>query len=119
MIHRIALLALLSVGLCTVDSAAQQSQGCFSGTDAAGAPARMVLQVERYGEFFEVWGQVSSQTIGVMQIKADGWSGAGRLFRRYEDESGSLYIQISDFNAQGLVLRVEGYGQFPFRAVPC
>ena len=39
MIHRIAILAFVAGVLCTVDSAAQHAQGCFSGTDVAGAPA--------------------------------------------------------------------------------
>ena len=112
--------AALALALgCATPVAAQQSQGCFVGADAVGAPAQLVLQAEQYGESFEVWGQVSSPTIGVMQIKADGWSGAGRLFRGHEGEAGALYVQITDFTAQGLVLQVEGYGSFPFRAVAC
>ena len=118
MIRSLALIALVTEALSTVDAAAQQ-QGCFVGVDAAGGQARMILQVERYGEFFEVWGQVASQSIGVMKIKADGHSGAGRIYRNHEYESGALFIQISNFSAQGLVLEVQGYGRFPFRTVPC
>ncbi|MEQ1950503.1 hypothetical protein [Mesorhizobium sp. CN2-181] len=119
MIHRAFLLAFVMQTAGVTESAAQQSQGCFAGTDAAGAPARMILQAERVGESFEVWGQISSRTIGVMQIKADGWSGAGRLFRGHEYESGALFIRITNYSAQGFVLEVQDYGRFPFSAVPC
>jgi hypothetical protein len=100
-------------------AAAQQWAGCFAGADATGAPARLALQAERYGDYFEIYGSVASPSIGVMQIKADGWSGAGRMFRNHEGEGGAVYIHILDYTGAGLVLRVEGWGDFPFRAVGC
>ncbi len=113
-------LALLTVAMIGAgDAAAQQSQGCFVGRDFQGAPAQMVLRAERYGDSFEVFGRISSANIGAMQIKADGWSGAGRMFRRHEYEGDAIYIRISDYSASGLVLHVDGFGSFPFRGVAC
>ena len=113
-----ALLIALAVG-GTGGASAQQWAGCFAGADAAGAPARLALQAERYGDYFEIRGTVASPTVGVMQLKADGWSGAGRMFRNHEGESGATYIQILDFTDAGFVLRVEGWGDFPFRSAGC
>ena len=56
---------------------------------------------------------------GVFQLKADGWSGAGRMFRRYEGEADALYISITDYTGSSLMLHVEGFGSFPFQAVAC
>lgn len=99
--------------------AAQSGPSCFVTHDAIGTPANLILQAERYGEFFEVYGRAASRDFGVLQIKADGWSGAGRMFRHHEGEAGALYIQITDYTGTGLVLHVEGYGSFQFQAVPC
>ena len=114
---RLAFLTIAMIG--AADAAAQQSQDCFVGRDLQGAPAQMVLQAERYGDFFEVFGRIASTNIGAMQIKADGWSGAGRMFRRHEFEGDAMFIQISDYTAFGLVLHVDGFGSFPFRTVAC
>lgn len=110
-------LALAALGASA--AAAQQWSGCFAGADANGAPAHLALQAERYGEYFEVWGTVASASVGVLRLKADGWSGAGRMFRNHEGEAGATYIELLDFTGAGLVLRIDGWGDFPFRAAPC
>lgn len=98
---------------------AQQQQGCFVGRDHTGGSAALWLSTERYGDYYGILGALRSVTVGTMRIKADGWSGAGRMFRGHEYESGALYIQISDYTGSSLVLWVEGYGRFPFRKTRC
>ena len=79
----------------------------------------LLLAQERYGDYYGIFGVIRSAAIGTMQVKADGWSGAGRMFRGHEYESGALYIQISDYTGSSLVLSVEGYGSFPFQMTRC
>lgn len=110
---------LVFTALLSRSIAAETAQGCFAGTDATGQPARMFLIAERYGQYYEVFGQLVTISFGTLRIKADGWSGAGRLFRNHEGEADALYIRISEYSGTSLVLSVEGYGRFPFRAVPC
>jgi hypothetical protein len=112
-------LVAVGLGLGTLPLAAQTQQGCFSGQDATGQPAFIALTAERFGEYFEIYGQISTTSNGVFQLKADGWSGAGRMFRQYEGEAGAQYINISDYTGSSLMLHVEGFGSFPFRAVSC
>ena len=104
---------------CAAAPAGQQS-GCFSGRDHLGHPARVFLMVERYGDWFEVWGQVHSSGTGqTYQFKADGHSGAGRMFSRHEYESGAAYIQILHLDESAFVIRVDGYGVFQFQRSHC
>lgn len=98
---------------------AETRTGCFAGADATGQPARMILTAERYGDYYEVFGQIATASFGNLRIKADGWSGAGRMFRNHEGEAGAIFISISDFSAAGLMLHVDGYGSFPFRTTGC
>ena len=98
---------------------AQQAQACYMGEDYQGGPAILRLVSERLGDSFEIYGVFQSAAVGSMQLKADGWSGAGWMFRRHEYESGAIFIQISDYTGSSLVLGVEGYGRFPFRQTPC
>ena len=123
MIHQfsvaIVLIATLASGVAPKDAVAQQTQGCFVGQDQYGAPVQMFLQAERYGDYFEIYGRLQSQNIGMMQLKADGWSGAGRMFRNHEYEGGAVFIEISNYTGSSLVLSVDGYGSFQFRASPC
>jgi len=112
-------LVLGLAGAFAGEAPAQAGPSCFVGRDATGAPADLILQAECYGEFYEIYGRVTSRGVGMLQIKADGWSGAGRMFRHHEGEAGALYIQITDYTGAGLVLHVEGHGSFRFQAVPC
>lgn len=114
-----ALIVIACIGLASGPLSAETSQGCFSGRDATGQPAWMALTAERYGDYYEIYGQISTTGSGTFLIKADGWSGAGRMFRRHEGEADALYIMITDYTGNSLVLEVEGYGRFPFRAVSC
>lgn len=98
---------------------AQQWGACFVGADHAGQPAQVALQVERYGDWFEIFGSIVSATVGQLRFKADGHSGAGRLFSGHEDEAGALYISVLDLNEQAFVLEVEGYGVFQFARSDC
>ncbi len=97
----------------------QQEQGCFVGSDHTGGSAMLRLAAERYGEYYEIFGTVRSAAVGTMQLKADGWSGAGRMFQGHEYEGGARYIQISDYTGSSLVLSVEGYGSYSFRRTRC
>jgi hypothetical protein len=115
----IARIIVVGLSLEALPLAAQTQHGCFSGRDATGQPAFIALTAERYGDYFEIYGQITTTANGVFQLKADGWSGAGRMFRRYEDEAGSLYISITDYNGSSLMLHVEGFGSFPFQAASC
>jgi hypothetical protein len=104
--------------LCAADAMASGDRGCFAGRDASGGPALMTLVSERYGNYFELRGHVRTSRAGVLQIKVDGWSGAGRMFRSQEFEGGALYVRLEG-NANALVLHVEGDGSFPFRRIAC
>lgn len=98
---------------------AQQAAACYVGRDYTGGEARLEVVAERYGDFFEIYGTLRSAAVGTMRLKADGWSGAGRLFRAHEYESGALYIRISQYTGQSFVLEVEGYGSYPFQQTAC
>lgn len=98
---------------------AQKQQGCFVGRDQAGAPTIMRLVSEKIGRSFEIYGTVSSQTVGTMRVKADGWSGAGRLFRAHEFEGGAMFIQFSNYTGSSFTFSVQGIGSFPFKLAQC
>ena len=118
--HTIALIiTVASAALMSATLSAETTQGCFAGKDATGQPAFISLTAERYGDYYEVVGQVSTTSDGTFRIKADGWSGAGRMFRRHEGEADAVYIRITDYTGTALVLHVEGFGSFPFKAVRC
>lgn len=113
-----------SITLCALLAApiasAQQNSGCFSGHDHLGHPARVFLSVERYGDWFEIAGQIQSAGTGqTYRFKADGHSGAGRIFARHEYESGAAFIQIIDLNQSIFVLQVDGYGVFRYQRSRC
>jgi len=105
--------------LLSMTLAAETTRGCFAGLDTTGQRAWITLTAERYGDYYEVYGQVTTTSNGVYRIKADGWSGTGRLFRRHEGESGAVYIKITHYTGASLVLHVQGLGSFPFQAVSC
>lgn len=113
------LVTLAVASMLSTSLAAETVQGCFAGRDASGQPARMFLTAERYGDYYEVFGQIATTSSGTFRIKADGWSGVGRMFRNHEGEAAAIYIKISDYSGSRLVLHVDGYGRFPFQAVPC
>jgi hypothetical protein len=111
------ILLLLLLPAC---AAAQQQSGCFSGRDHFGFPARVYLTAEQYGDWFEIYGQIHSTGSGqTYQFKADGHSGAGRVFTGHEYEAGAAYIQILDLNPSTFVLRVDGYGVFRYQRSQC
>jgi hypothetical protein len=115
----VKLLVLFIAFTMPLKTLAETSQGCFAGYDASGQPARISLTAERYGDYYEVYGQITTTSFGVFRIKADGWSGAGRMYRRHEGEAGAVYININNFTGSSFQLDVDGYGRFPFRAVSC
>jgi hypothetical protein len=110
----VAVLALAAIA--PVPATAQQWSACFVGQDYTGAPTQIAVFAERYNDWFEIGGQMN---IGLMRFKADGHSGAGRLFSGHEYESGALYIQVLDLNENLFVLEVEGYGVSQFRRANC
>lgn len=112
--------ALLIGLLCCAQAAAQQQSGCFSGRDHLGYPALVFVTAERYGDYFEIYGQVRSSGTGqVYRFKADGHSGAGRVFSRHEYESGATFIRILELNQSVFVLQVDGYGVFRYQRSQC
>lgn len=116
--NRIRTLLALAL-LYTTNSNAEVVSGCFTGQDQQGATVNALLQAERIGDYFEVYGKFTSPNIGVMKLKADGWSGAGRLFVNHEYESGAVFIKITNYSDAGFLLIVEGVGNFPFYSTAC
>ena len=96
----VIILFVLSALALQGPAAAQQAQACYVGQDYQGGQATLRLISERYGDSFEIYGTFRSAAVGTMQLKADGWSGAGRMFRGHEFESGAIYIQISEYTGQ-------------------
>ena len=105
--------------LYSINSGAAVTSGCFTGMDQQGATIHAALQAERIGDYFEVSGNFTSPNIGVMRLKADGWSGAGRLFVNHEYESGAVFIKITNYSETGFLLIVDGAGNFPFSSSAC
>ncbi|MGF1446625.1 MAG: hypothetical protein ACFBRM_10550 [Pikeienuella sp.] len=87
----------------------ETSRRCFVGQDAGGGAVRMALEEFRARHFWEYTGRVSSTTAGVWQIKADGHSGAGRIFKRHEYDNTARFIQLTR-RGEGVSLAVEGWG---------
>lgn len=99
---------------------AQQQNGCFIGKDHLGYPAKAYVSVEHYGDWYEIAGQIySSGANRVYRFKADGHSGAGRLYGGHEYEAGALYISLQKLTDSDFVLQVESYGIFYFRRTRC
>lgn len=98
---------------------AQQWSACFAGRDHLGQPTHVVVLVERYNDWFEIAGQITSSSVGRLRFKADGHSGAGRMFSGHEHEAGGVYIDVLDLNDAAFVLEVEGYGVFRFQRSRC
>lgn len=102
------------------NATAQQQSGCFVGKDHLGYPSKVYVSVERYNNWYEVAGQIySSGANRVYKFKADGHSGAGRLYEGHEYESGALYISVQKLTESNFVLQVESYGVFYFRRARC
>ncbi|MGI9408792.1 MAG: hypothetical protein ACR2OV_01875 [Hyphomicrobiaceae bacterium] len=110
---------VLTTLLSSPVSGAQKTQ-CFIGRDHTGGVAQMKLVNERYGKYNEVFGVIRSRALGTMRIKANGWSGDGRIFRGHEHEGGARFIRIEGYNGRSLRLRVDGFRRiFPFQSKPC
>ncbi|GEM_PF-6976270 len=110
----------LSLLLLSFTAAAAQQSGCFSGRDHLGQPARVFLTAERHGDWFEIYGQIYATGTGqVYRFKADGHSGAGRVYSRHEYESGAAYIQIRQLDQAVFVVEVDGYGVFRYQRSSC
>ncbi len=117
---RMLLALLVTVTLTAPLATSAQQRGCFVGVDQLGQPAGVILQVERFGDWFEISGQIHSTGTGqTYQFKADGHSGAGRLYSRHEYEAGAVYIQVLELTETDFILEVEGYGVFRFQRRPC
>ncbi len=98
----------------------QQWSGCYLGRDHLGHAAWASVSAERYGAWFEIFGHIQSGGTGqAYRFKADGHSGAGRLYSRHEYEAGAVYINVLDLSQSDFVLQVEGFGTFRFRRSPC
>lgn len=118
--HSVAVILWLLLVLAVSPLQAQQKSGCFMGRDSLGQPAKAWVHVERYGDWFEIYGQIySSGENQTYRFKVDGHSGAGRLFQRHEFEGGAVYMDILNLSEQEFVFQVEGYGRFRFRRTPC
>ena len=103
-----------------LEAAGQKRSGCYLGKDHFGSSAKVFVTVERYGDWFEVAGQIRSTGAGrIYRFKADGHSGAGRLYTQHEFESGAVYINVLDLTETTFVLQVESYGVFHFQRARC
>ncbi len=101
-------------------SFAEQWSGCYAGSDLVGGQAFAAVGAERYNNWFEIMGQIQSTGMGrVYNFKADGHSGAGRLYVGHEYESGAVYVQIRDLSDRQFVLEVEGHGVLQLRRTNC
>jgi hypothetical protein len=121
-VARFLLVAVISITAFSAapNANAQQQSGCYFGKDHLGYPAKVHVSVEHYGDWFEVAGMIySSGADRVYKFKADGHSGAGRLYERHEYESGALYISVQDLTETAFALEVESYGVFHFRRGRC
>ncbi|TDJ72389.1 MAG: hypothetical protein E2O38_04870 [Proteobacteria bacterium] len=113
-------IAVTIVALTAQTVFAQQQSGCFAGSDHLGSPAKVFVSVERYGDWFQISGQIySSGANSIYNFTADGHSGAGRLYQRHEYESGALYVQVQNLTETDFVLGVESHGVFHFRRASC
>ena len=102
------------------EAAAGQWSACFIGKDTLGHPAKAFVSAERYGEYFEITGQIYSSGYGrVYKFSADGHSGAGRLYQRHEYESGAIYITVLNLTETDFVIEVESYGVLRYRRGRC
>lgn len=102
------------------EAQAQQQSGCFAGPNQFGKPAKVFLAVERWGDWFQINGQIySSGANRLYRFGADGHSGAGRLYERHEYEAGAAYINVRTLTESDFVLEVEGYGVFHFKRTSC
>jgi len=101
------------------NSSADQSAACFVGKDQHGDTARMELRAERVNNYFEISGRVMSPNIGIMRLKAGGWSGAGRMFYKHEYDNSAIFIKITNYSDSGFTLEVNGMGYFPFYTTAC
>ena len=113
-------LAVLLAAAGIPDARAQQWQACYVGGDLAGGRAFAAVTAERYGDWFEVRGRIRSTARGrVYSFKADGHSGAGRMFARHEYESGAVYVRIRDLSESRFVMEVQGHGVQHLRRTKC
>jgi len=114
-------MVIMVIMLCVMGNAfAQQQSGCFAGRDHFGSPAKAMVNLERYGDWFQITGQIhSSGTNTLYQFSVDGHSGSGRLYQRHEYESDAVYMDIISLTEQVFVFEIEGYGRFVFRRVRC
>lgn len=102
------------------DVRSEQWSACFSGSDLAGGQAFAAVGAERYGDWFEIMGWIQSTGMGrAYNFKADGHSGAGRLYVGHEYESGAVYIQIRALSDGQFVMEVEGHGVLQLRRTNC
>jgi hypothetical protein len=99
---------------------AEERSGCFAGSDLQGGTATAYVIAEWFGEYFEIYGNIYSTSFGqTYRFKADGHSGAGRLFVNYEYESGARYIWVRSLTEANFFLDVENYGQLVLNRIPC
>ena len=111
---------LLSIAVPNSNALAQQQSGCFAGQDYLGYPAKAFVNVERYGDWFQIYGQIySSGTNTMYRFSVDGHSGAGRLYQRHEYESGAVYMDILNLTENEFVFELESYGRFLFERTQC
>ncbi len=121
--HGLFMLAVFLLSIIVVpgdDAFAQQQSGCFAGRDYLGYPAKAFVNVERYGDWFQIHGQIySSGTNTAYRFSVDGHSGAGRLYQRHEYESGAIYMDILNLTETEFLFELESYGKFLFKRTQC
>lgn len=99
---------------------AEERSGCFAGADLLGGVATAYVTAEWYANYFEIFGNINSTSLGqTYRFKADGHSGAGRIFINHEYESGAMYMWVRDLSEARFILEVEGYGLLSLSRAQC
>ena len=109
----------VTTGIAISSAHAQKQQGCYIGRDHSGNQVVLRLVAEKIRNSFEIYGTLRSSSFGTMRVKADGWSGNGRIFRRHEYESGAKFVRISNYTGTRFTFSVQGIGSFPFQQAGC
>lgn len=118
-------LQLCIIFLCTLMASsgtalAQQQSGCFTGKDQHGYTVNAFVSMEKYGDWFQIFGQLySAGENRLYKFSADGHSGAGRMYQNHEYESGAMYIDVLNLTEQEFVLNIDSYGTINLQRTNC
>lgn len=92
---------------------------CFQSTDALGGVSDTALYFAQSASFFEIFGRIGSENFGKANIKVEGYSGAGKIYKEHEYESGAIFVAMSQLTGSSFQLKIGDYGTYVYTAVPC